>query len=168
MNFDVLEYSSAIGVLIVVARANVVHAIAFPERWPDHKRRLERHFPGATFAPVAALPRITRALDAYFAGDLGALERLEVEPSGTDFQRKVWRRLRSIPPGGTTSYGSIAREIGAPSASRAVGAANGANPISIVLPCHRVVGSSGDITGYAGGLDRKRWLLEHERRGTGG
>ncbi len=118
------------------------------------------------------LPRAQRAFDragiraalaAYFRGDLGAVDDVEVDPDGTSFQRRVWAALRAIPAGETTTYGALARSLGMPNAARAVGAANGANPIWIVLPCHRVIGSDGELTGYAGGLDAKRWLLEHER-----
>ena len=106
---------------------------------------------------------VVTALEAYFRGDLDALDAIEVDPIGTEFQRRVWAALRTIPHGETTSYGTLARTLGSPTASRAVGAANGANPIWIVVPCHRVIGASGALTGYAGGLDVKRWLLEHER-----
>ena len=102
------------------------------------------------------------ALRAYFAGDLQALDTLGVDPMGTPFQLSVWTALRSVPPGRTASYADIARTIGAPKSVRAVGAANGANPIAIVVPCHRIIGSGGSLVGYGGGLDRKRWLLEHE------
>jgi methylated-DNA-[protein]-cysteine S-methyltransferase len=106
---------------------------------------------------------IGSALAAYFGGDLGALGAVAVDPDGTPFQRRVWAALRTIPAGETRSYGELARRIGHPSASRAVGAANGANPIWVVVPCHRVIGASGALTGYAGGLDVKRWLLAHEQ-----
>ena len=105
----------------------------------------------------------TRALRDYFDGDLGALARLEVAESGTAFQRQVWRALRDIACGSTLSYGALARRIGQPQAVRAVGLANGQNPINLVVPCHRVIGSNGSLTGYGGGLRRKRWLLAHER-----
>lgn len=103
-----------------------------------------------------------RALDAYFAGQLDAIERVPVETGGTTFQREVWKALRGIPAGRTKSYGQLAAEIGRPRAVRAVGLANGANPIGLVVPCHRVIGADRSLTGYGGGLDRKRWLLEHE------
>jgi O-6-methylguanine DNA methyltransferase len=106
---------------------------------------------------------IASALDAYFRGDVRAVDALDVDPDGTEFQRRVWAALRTIPAGETTSYGALARTLGMPTASRAVGAANGANPIWIVVPCHRVIGASGALTGYAGGLDVKRRLLAHER-----
>jgi methylated-DNA-[protein]-cysteine S-methyltransferase len=115
-----------------------------------------------TQAPV---PRsIADSLGAFFAGDLGALDALEASLGGTPFQRSVWAALREIPHGSTTTYSALAAAIGRPGAPRAVGHANGSNPIAIVVPCHRVVGSDGALTGYAGGLERKRWLLEHERK----
>jgi methylated-DNA-[protein]-cysteine S-methyltransferase len=98
----------------------------------------------------------------YFRGQLDALDGIPVETGGTPFQRGVWEALRTIPVGTTVSYLEMARRVGAPDAVRAVGAANGANPVAIVLPCHRVIGSNGRLVGYGGGLDRKRWLLAHE------
>jgi methylated-DNA-[protein]-cysteine S-methyltransferase len=103
-----------------------------------------------------------RAVERYFAGDLTAIERLPFETGGTNFQREVWGALRRIPVGHTVSYGALAAQIGRRSAVRAVGLAIGANPIGIVVPCHRVIGANGSLTGYGGGLSRKRWLLEHE------
>jgi len=102
-------------------------------------------------------------LDAYWAGELFDFD-LPLAARGTPFQQRVWKALRKIPYGRTATYGEVAREIGSPTASRAVGAANGRNPIAIVVPCHRVVGSNGTLTGYAGGLEMKRQLLDHERR----
>lgn len=101
-------------------------------------------------------------LTEYFAGERASFD-LPLKPAGTPFQQRVWQRLRQIPLGQTSSYGELAAEIGQPTAVRAVGMANGRNPISIIVPCHRVVGSTGELTGYAGGLAAKRWLLEHER-----
>jgi methylated-DNA-[protein]-cysteine S-methyltransferase len=99
---------------------------------------------------------------AYFKGDIGVIDTLPVETAGTPFQRSVWKALRKIGKGGTISYAELARRIGKPKAVRAAGLANGQNPISIVVPCHRVIGSNGTLTGYGGGLPRKKWLLEHE------
>jgi len=110
---------------------------------------------------------VTAVMSAYFKGDLCALDRLGVHTAGTPFQRAVWSALREIPCGTTISYGTLAARIGRPSAVRAVGLANGANPIGIVVPCHRVIGGNGALTGYGGGLERKRWLLEHEGYGFG-
>ena len=107
------------------------------------------------------LNRVEAQLKEYFAGKRTTFD-LPLEPSGTDFQLNVWGLLRKIPYGVTTSYGELARRLGDPKASRAVGAANGANPIPIIVPCHRVVGSKGELTGFGGGIERKRWLLEHE------
>jgi methylated-DNA-[protein]-cysteine S-methyltransferase len=117
--------------------------------------------------PLDRAPRMLRdALERYFAGELAALDKLEVHMGGSDFQRCVWRALRAIPAGSTTTYGRLARDLGRPSASRAVGHANGSNPIGIVVPCHRVIGADGTLTGYAGGIERKRWLLAHEREAS--
>jgi methylated-DNA-[protein]-cysteine S-methyltransferase len=107
-----------------------------------------------------------RSLQAYFEGDLDAITRLPTATNGTDFQRAVWDALRRIPVGHTISYGALALQIGRPTATRAVGLANGANPIAIVIPCHRVIGANASLTGYGGGLDRKRWLLAHESAGS--
>lgn len=123
----------------------------------------------ARFGPGVALREaddpqgFASAVRAYFAGDLAALDRLPADGGGTPFQRRVWAALREIPPGQTCSYGEIAIRLGLPGAARAVGAANGRNPVNLVVPCHRVVSSSGDLTGYGGGIERKRWLLAHER-----
>ena len=101
-------------------------------------------------------------IEAYLAGDLRTLDEIKVNPGGTEFQQTVWSALREIPAGTTRTYGQLAAVIGRPSAPRAVGLANGQNPLSIVIPCHRLIGSNGALTGYGGGLDRKRWLLRHE------
>ena len=136
--------------------------------WTDHGDRMRRllrlHYGANGFVLEAArVPAgITQALHAYFAGDLAAINNLPVQTGGTPFQRSVWRALREIPCGTTVSYGELARRIGRPEAVRAVGLANGANPIGIVVPCHRVIGSDGTLTGYGGGIERKRWLLAHE------
>jgi len=105
------------------------------------------------------------SLLAYFAGEIDAIDKLPTAAGGTPFQRAVWSALRRIPPGRTMSYGALAAEIGRPKAVRAVGLANGANPISIVVPCHRVIGADASLTGYGGGIERKRWLLAHESGG---
>jgi methylated-DNA-[protein]-cysteine S-methyltransferase len=104
---------------------------------------------------------VTGQLDAYFAGDLTTFD-LPIRLEGTDFQRRVWGQLQRIPYGETISYGELARWVGNPAASRAVGLANGRNPIAVIVPCHRVIGANGKLTGYGGGLDRKTWLLDHE------
>jgi methylated-DNA-[protein]-cysteine S-methyltransferase len=128
--------------------------------------RLLRHFPPHEIIDreTATVARTRRWLAAYFAGTSADIGDLPLDMRGTTFERRVWRALTRIPPGETTSYGAIAKALDSADASRAVGAANGANPIAIIVPCHRVIGSSGSLTGYGGGLDRKMWLLDHERR----
>lgn len=122
----------------------------------------ESDFSSTRSAPSSLLREATRQLKAYFAGKLREFD-LPLSPvHGTDFQRRVWRELEHIPYGETISYAELARRIGQPAASRAVGAANGKNPLPIVVPCHRVIGADGTLTGYGGGLPIKRWLLEHE------
>jgi methylated-DNA-[protein]-cysteine S-methyltransferase len=108
------------------------------------------------------LMRAVEQLNEYFAGKRTAFD-LPLDPKGTEFQKKVWMALRGIPFGQTASYGQIAKRIGMPTASRAVGAANGRNPLPIIVPCHRVIGANGTLTGFGGGLDRKEWLLKHEQ-----
>ena len=136
--------------------------------WQDHEARLQKllrrqYGAGVTLRPRAKASPARRAVEAYFAGDLDAITALATTTNGTDFQRAVWGALRRIPTGRTISYGDLARDIGRPSAVRAVGLANGANPIAIFVPCHRVIGANASLTGYGGGIERKRWLLAHER-----
>jgi methylated-DNA-[protein]-cysteine S-methyltransferase len=138
--------------------------------WEDHEARLlkllRRHYgTNAVRLSEAARPSAaSHSLAAYFDGDLEAVSGLPIATSGSDFQRTVWDALRRIPAGHSISYGALAASIGRPTAARAVGLANGANPIAIVVPCHRVIGADASLTGYGGGLDRKRWLLAHERK----
>jgi methylated-DNA-[protein]-cysteine S-methyltransferase len=137
--------------------------------WTDHETRmrqlLNRYYGKGGYALQSARDPggLTSAMRDYFKGDIGAIDRLPVDDTvGTPFQRSVWRALRKIKSGKTISYAELARRIGKPKAVRAAGLANGQNPISIVVPCHRVIGSNGTLTGYGGGLPRKKWLLEHE------
>lgn len=126
-----------------------------------HEQRHRPSLPPGCLRDDSALAPVVAKLDAYFAGELTEFD-LPMEVTGTDFQRRVWAALCEIPYGETISYGELARRVGNPKASRAVGLANGRNPIAIVVPCHRVIGANGSLTGYGGGLDRKVWLLEHE------
>jgi len=130
------------------------------------RRLLERHYGEGNVTVTAAQDPfgLTSALAAYFAGDLHAIDALPVATAGSAFQKSVWEALRLIPTGQTISYGQLALRLGKPAAVRAVGLANGANPIGVVVPCHRVIGANGSLTGYGGGLERKRWLLNHESR----
>ena len=148
--------------LIATDPEGVLRAVDFWADEPALRRLLARQYPGTPVETGQAPAPIRRAFDDYFAGDLTALGRIDVATVGTAFQRKVWAALRTIPAGETRSYGQLAAEIGAPNAMRAVGLANGQNPIAIVIPCHRVIGADGSLTGFGGGLPRKRWLLTHE------
>jgi methylated-DNA-[protein]-cysteine S-methyltransferase len=134
--------------------------------WSDYEARLHRllrrHY-GDYVLEAASAPRdIVVALTGYFAGDLGQLKSIKWRTNGTDFQRKVWSGLQKIRAGRTSSYGAFATRLNVPKAARAVGLANGANPVSVVVPCHRLIGADGSLTGYGGGLARKEWLLAHE------
>ncbi|MBJ3816167.1 methylated-DNA--[protein]-cysteine S-methyltransferase [Shimwellia pseudoproteus] len=136
--------------------------------WQDHDDRLEKllkqHYSASEFRRVPSQNPggLSHKLADYFAGDIAAIDNLPTATAGTPFQREVWDALRQIPCGQVMHYGELAVQLGRPGAARAVGAANGANPISIVVPCHRVIGSRGTLTGYAGGIQRKEWLLRHE------
>lgn len=135
--------------------------------WADHESRgieqLRRQYGPAVKIDSGHTPtEVRKALEDYFAGDLSAIDRIECATNGTPFQQQVWNALRTIPAGTTLTYGALAVRIRKPYAVRAVGLANGANPIAVVLPCHRVIGMDGSLTGYGGGLPRKRWLLAHE------
>jgi methylated-DNA-[protein]-cysteine S-methyltransferase len=128
---------------------------------------MEPHEPPAADRDDGALAPVTTQLAEYFAGTRTRFE-LPLSPHGTAFQQKVWMALRDIPFGRTTTYGEIAADLGQPTASRAVGLANGRNPLAVIVPCHRVIGANGSLTGFGGGLPRKRWLLDHERAVLGG
>jgi len=125
---------------------------------------LRRHYGGDGYRlePCKNPRGISDTIKRYFEGDLAAIDALPVKTAGTAFQREVWNALRSIPCGTTISYAKLAQQIGRPAAVRAVGLANGSNPIGVIVPCHRVIGANGSLTGYGGGIDRKRWLLAHE------
>lgn len=153
---------SPVGPLTLAARGDRLCVLHFGDAQADVARRVLRSTESEPLVVTGDPAGAVTALRAYFDGDLDALDRVRVDPSGTPFQQRVWSALRAVGAGHTASYSDIARTIGAPAAVRAVGAANGANPIAIVVPCHRIVGTSGSLTGYGGGLDRKRWLLEHE------
>jgi len=134
------------------------------DRWWQH---LRSQFGEIDLAKTSDPFGLTSAISAYFRGEVHAIDDLPAASTGTPFQNKVWRALRTIPVGETLSYGGLARRIGEPKAVRAVGLANGANPIALVVPCHRVIGSDGSLTGYGGGLERKKWLLAHEAHRAG-
>jgi methylated-DNA-[protein]-cysteine S-methyltransferase len=162
--FTLARLPSPIGVLLAATDASgALRALDWEDYAPRMRTLLRRQYgPGAAFVAGPAPAAVSRALADYFDGALEALDGLRVATAGTPFQRRVWAALRQIPVGSVTSYGALAERIGHKTAVRAVGAANGANPIGIVVPCHRVIGADGTLTGYGGGLERKRWLLAHE------
>jgi methylated-DNA-[protein]-cysteine S-methyltransferase len=150
--------------LLVIDAQQNIRALDFA----DHKTRLYRglreHYVNAELIDTPAPAEMAHAIARYFAGEFIALDSLPTAAAGTDLQRRVWDALREIPAGTTITYGKLAKQLGFddPRAAIDIGAANGANPIAIVVPCHRVIASNGDLKGYAWGLHRKRWLLEHE------
>ncbi len=158
-----------IGEMVIIAdRDGNLRAVDWTDHDPRAENSLRLHYgpqngkAGFTLTPAHNPGGLSRAISNYFAGDLTAIDSLPTKTNGTPFQREVWQALREIPVGTTTSYGELAKHIGRPKAVRAVGLANGSNPVSVVVPCHRVIGSNGSLTGYGGGLNRKRWLLDHE------
>jgi len=161
--FSLDRLKTPIGTALMISDANGALR-AFD--WEDHADRIKgllRLQYGAVELKDARAPKAIRAaLTDYFGGDLAALKTIEWRIAGTDFQRKVWMALPKIPAGKTMSYGALAAKLGKPNAMRAVGHANGSNPISVVIPCHRLIAANGALVKYGSGLERKRWLLEHE------
>jgi methylated-DNA-[protein]-cysteine S-methyltransferase len=157
--------ATPLGELTIVADADdCLRLVGWDDREASLRDSLRLQFGVSGFAlePKENPGGLTAALRAYFAGQLSAIDALPAVMGGTPFQRLVWAALREIPCGATWSYAQLAQRIGRPSAVRAVGLANGANPVAVVVPCHRVIGADGSLTGYGGGLERKRWLLAHE------
>ncbi len=148
--------------LLVTDEDGYLRAFDWADRRSSMARLLRLHYGALAPEPGIAPRHVKRLVRNYFEGDLGCLRAIEWRTAGTPFQRSVWRALTEIPPGETRSYGALAAKLGRPTSVRAVGLANGANPVSVVVPCHRVIGADGALTGYGGGLERKRWLLEHE------
>jgi len=159
------RHASPIGsMLLVWDERERLRALDFCDYEARMHQLLRLHYKSYELRPAALPAAIAERLDDYFAGNIDCLADIEVATGGTDFQKQVWQALRKIDPGATTSYGRLAEQIGRRGANRAVGLANGANPIAIVVPCHRVIGANGALTGYGGGLSRKQWLIDHERR----
>ena len=154
---------SPIGQIHVIFADDVLRALDFDDHNPRMHALLGRHYPGYQIKRSPAPRHVRESIINYFEGSITAIDDVPVETRGTPFQQEVWAALRRIPAGETTSYGQLAASIGRPQAMRAVGLANGSNPVGIVVPCHRVIGANGSLTGYGGGLGRKRWLLAHER-----
>jgi methylated-DNA-[protein]-cysteine S-methyltransferase len=153
---------SEIGPIVIVTDSRALCALDFGDCEERMKELLTRRFEEIVLRQEANPLGVSEKVHAYLAGDLHALDGVAVDPGGTEFQQTVWTALRMIPVGTTRTYGQLAASIGRPTASRAVGLANSLNPVAIAIPCHRVIGSNASLTGYAGGLQRKHWLLRHE------
>ncbi|MEM7542870.1 MAG: methylated-DNA--[protein]-cysteine S-methyltransferase [Pseudomonadota bacterium] len=154
--------SSPIGEILIVSDGARLRALDFDEYEERMWMLLRRQYGEVTLEPRANPGGATDAMKQYFAGELNAIDSLATSSCGSAFQERVWKKLREIPTGSVWSYGELAKALGNANASRAVGMANGKNPIAIVVPCHRVIGADGSLTGYGGGMARKRWLLAHE------
>lgn len=153
---------SPLGEILLVVDEGRLCALEFADGEGRALRALERRYGQVALVPAVNPCGFGDRLRAYFAGDLACLDAIPVSTGGTPFQREVWEALRRIPPGETRAYGALAAQLGRPAAQRAVGAANGQNPVSIVVPCHRLVGADASLVRYGGGLRRKEWLLRHE------
>jgi methylated-DNA-[protein]-cysteine S-methyltransferase len=154
--------STPIGEMTLVARDGVILFLEFEDLTDRMARQLKARFGEAELQPATNPFGLSDILRDYFAGHISVIDTLLTDGGGTAFEQQVWTELRKIPAGTTQSYGEIARKLGDANLSRAVGTANGRNPIAIVVPCHRVIGADGSMTGYGGGLARKEWLLRHE------
>jgi methylated-DNA-[protein]-cysteine S-methyltransferase len=154
---------SPIGQILVITDASDLCALEFADYQTRTITFLTKRFGSFELQPTSNPLQISERIQAYFQGDYKSLDQIPVSLRGTDFQQQIWLALRTIPVGSSITYGQLANQLGKPNASRAVGLANSQNPIALVLPCHRVIGANGQLTGYAGGLERKRWLLEHEQ-----
>jgi methylated-DNA-[protein]-cysteine S-methyltransferase len=161
MNLSYDEVDSPLGRIRLVARDGALCALGFDEE-QQIGRRLQSRYGDVRLDRVSNPSGFSARVRDYLRGDLDALVGIPTDSGGTAFQRRVWQRLGEVGAGKTVSYGELAAAIGRPTASRAVGLANARNPVALVVPCHRVIGADGSLTGYAGGLERKRWLLRHE------
>lgn len=151
-----------IGPMLLMVEDDILIGLEFDDQPERYMKDLKRRYPDLAMHEKANPCGFSDHVRAYYAGDLAAVDGLPVQGGGTPFQERVWAELRRIPVGTTISYGELATRLGDKNAMRAVGLANGRNPISVVVPCHRVIGSDGTLTGYGGGLPRKTWLLNHE------
>ena len=162
MRLTIERIQTPIGTILLVSDGAALRVLHFDDDEATLHGLLRRQYPRDEIGEGRVPAAITAALASYFDGDLRAIDAVPVATNGTEFQRRVWAALREIPVGTTTSYGALAAKLGHPRASRAVGLANGSNPVGLVVPCHRVIGANGSLTGYGGGLSRKQWLLAHE------
>jgi methylated-DNA-[protein]-cysteine S-methyltransferase len=161
--FRLDRLKTPIGMALLVSDAEgMLRALDWEDHEPRMRELLQRQYGPVQLKAARAAAATRAALAGYFEGDLDRLQTIKWRVAGTPFQRKVWNALPEIPAGTTMSYGVLAAKLGAPNAMRAVGHANGANPLSVVVPCHRLIGASGSLVKYGGGLERKRWLLKHE------
>ena len=156
------KVDSPLGKILVVTKGSDVCALDFADHEQRMRQILQSHYGDFSLITASDSLGICDRIQAYFSGNYESLATISVNPRGTPFQQKVWSRLREIPVGKTLTYGELAMQLGNPNASRAVGMANSRNPVAIVIPCHRVIGANAKLTGYAGGLARKQWLLKHE------
>jgi len=156
------EIPCAIGTLVIAARDGRLCGLDYDECRHRMLASLAARYGTVELRPASDPFGVSGRIRAYLGGDLDAIDTVRVETGGTAFQRRVWAALRRIPAGATVTYADLARRVARPTAARAVGAINGRNPVAIVVPCHRVIGKDACLTGYAGGLWRKRWLLSHE------
>ena len=161
-NFLTERIETPVGPMILVAKDGVVLLFEFEGTPGRIERQMRRRFGDVVLEPATNPFGISDRIRSYFDGDIRSLDDLLTDGGGTEFERQVWAELRKIPAGTTVSYGQIARKLGDVQLSRAVGTANGKNPIAIIVPCHRVIGADGSMTGYGGGLRNKEWLLRHE------
>jgi methylated-DNA-[protein]-cysteine S-methyltransferase len=163
MKLRLSQIVSPIGTVLIVSDGAALRALDFEDYEARMHHLLRLHYGSYELTPEPDAGALGRRLQAYFEGDLAVIDDVPVQTGGTEFQRQVWTELRLIPAGTTTTYGALAARCGRPKASRAIGLANGSNPVAIVVPCHRVIGANAKLTGYGGGLHRKEWLIAHER-----
>jgi methylated-DNA-[protein]-cysteine S-methyltransferase len=162
MRLIVERLATPIGPVLITHDGKVICNTEFEDSEDRRAAELAQHFPGATFSRAKQRSAFADALKRYFEGEVRAIDKLPIAAIGTPFQQRAWAELRKIPPGQTRGYGEQARILGAPTAARAVGRANGQNPNAIIVPCHRLRGADGKLVHYGGGLERKRWLIDHE------
>jgi methylated-DNA-[protein]-cysteine S-methyltransferase len=168
MNLFLHRITSPLGVILLVTDTqDRVRALDFDDYETRMRSLLTTHYGHYTLTAATSPSGAEPALQRYFGGELDALKDIAVATNGTEFQQRVWSALRQIPPARMTTYGKLALQMGEHNGARAVGSANATNPIAIIVPCHRVVGADGKLTGFAGGLERKAWLLGHERAEVG-
>lgn len=156
------KFDSPLGEIVLAGTAEALCALDFGDCRERMDRLLMRHWPGVELERKPGFGGFQGTIEAYLDGDLEALTAIRTDSNGTEFEELVWNCLRTLKPGTTASYGELAVRLGRPGAARGVGRANSQNPVALVVPCHRVIGSDGSLTGYAGGLERKKWLLAHE------